>query len=77
MKTDRLEFYKGEDNDWRWRYVRKNGRILADSAEGYSRRAAAVKAASLVTGRTVVFVLKGLVPNHDPKKDLLAVIVDD
>lgn len=40
MNTDTVELYKtkrllGIRAQWRWRYVRSNGRILADSAESY------------------------------------------
>lgn len=27
--------YKDRANQWRWRFVSTNGRIIADSAEGY------------------------------------------
>ena len=29
------EFYRGADGDWRWRVRAANGKITADSAEGY------------------------------------------
>lgn len=29
------EFYKDRDSQWRWRIRAVNGRIIADSAEGY------------------------------------------
>ena len=28
-------YYKDHKNEWRWRLVASNGRIIADSAEGY------------------------------------------
>ena len=34
----KVEFYKDASGQWRWRVIASNGRILADSAEGYSRR---------------------------------------
>jgi uncharacterized protein YegP (UPF0339 family) len=33
----RIEFYRAKDG-WRWRAIAKNGRILADSGEGYRHR---------------------------------------
>lgn len=33
----RCEVYHAEDG-WRWRLVARNGKIVADSAEGYRRR---------------------------------------
>lgn len=35
MKIQPYEDLRGE---WRWRLVAANGRIMADSAEGYSRQ---------------------------------------
>ena len=29
------EYYKDKKGEWRWRLVAANGRILADSGEGY------------------------------------------
>lgn len=31
------EFYRDKDDDWRWR-LRANGRIVAESGEGYSSK---------------------------------------
>jgi uncharacterized protein YegP (UPF0339 family) len=41
MKT--LKFYKDKKKQWRWQVIAQNGRILADSGEGYTRRSNAVK----------------------------------
>jgi uncharacterized protein YegP (UPF0339 family) len=30
-----LEFYRDADRKWRWRFIAANGRILADSGQGY------------------------------------------
>ena len=35
MKFDK---YQDSAGDWRWRLLAKNGRIVADSAEGYGTR---------------------------------------
>ena len=35
----KFEIYKGTDGKWRWRLLARNGRILADSGEGYARKA--------------------------------------
>jgi len=29
------EYYEDHKNEWRWRLVAANGRVLADSGEGY------------------------------------------
>jgi len=33
-----VELYRDNEGKWRWRLVHRNGNILADSGEGYSRR---------------------------------------
>jgi len=37
-----FEVYRDDGDEWRWRLVHRNGNIVADSAEGYSSRTAAV-----------------------------------
>ena len=39
-----VELYKDVAGEWRWRLVAANGKIIADSGEGYRRRGGAVKA---------------------------------
>lgn len=34
----RYEIYQDVAKEWRWRFKAKNGRIVADSAEGYKNR---------------------------------------
>jgi len=36
-KRPRLEFYRDLAREWRWRAVGANGKVLADSAEGFRR----------------------------------------
>jgi len=35
-----FEFYRDRAKEWRWRLRASNGRIVADSGEGYKRRIA-------------------------------------
>lgn len=44
-RTKRIEIYQDKKGEWRWRMVSSNGRIMADGAEGYSRRINAVRGA--------------------------------
>ena len=39
MKEGRIEKYQDAGGEWRWRLKAGNGRIVADSAEGYTREA--------------------------------------
>lgn len=34
----KFKLYKDNAGEWRWRLVGKNGRIIADGAEGYATR---------------------------------------
>ena len=34
----KAELYKDADNRWRWRILARNGKVLADSGQSYSRR---------------------------------------
>ena len=35
----KFELYKDEADEWRWRLKHSNGNIMADSGEGYTRKA--------------------------------------
>jgi uncharacterized protein YegP (UPF0339 family) len=35
MTTPRFKVYEDERGEWRWRLVSPNGKIIADSGEGY------------------------------------------
>ena len=43
--SPKVETFQGENGDWYWRMVAANGETVADSAEGYTRRADAERAA--------------------------------
>lgn len=34
----KIEYYKDDAKEWRWRAIADNGKIVADSAEGYKHR---------------------------------------
>ncbi len=57
-KRERFQFYQDKAGLWRWRLVAGNGRIIADSGEGYARRhdviRAAAKIARVFRGHTAV-----------------------
>ena len=46
----RFEIYKDAGGDWRWRLRTLNGNVIADSAEGYERRADCEHGIELVKG---------------------------
>ncbi len=47
-KTAHFHVYQDSADEWRWRLVAKNGRIIADSAEGYVEKRKAIGGAKLV-----------------------------
>ena len=61
-RHDTITLYRAPDG-WRWRYTASNGRVLADSGQGYSRRVDAARGACHVAGasaRQTALVLAGL-----------------
>ena len=43
-----FEIYKDRRGEYRWRFIASNGRILADSGEGYVRRSDCEHAIGLI-----------------------------
>jgi len=58
MRQAKLEIYRDGRREWRWRLRASNGRIVADSSEGYRRQASVRKAVdrvrSILTGEVPV-----------------------
>lgn len=49
----RAEVYRDAADEWRWRLIHPNGRVLADSGEGYVSKSDAVHGLSVVTKRPI------------------------
>lgn len=43
MSKATFEVYRDRGDEWRWRLVHDNGNVIADSGEGYDRKAGAKK----------------------------------
>lgn len=43
-----MDVYRDVAGEWRWRMLSRNGRIVADSAEGYKRRERCIEMASKI-----------------------------
>jgi uncharacterized protein YegP (UPF0339 family) len=56
VKRARYVVFQDRSGDWRWRLVAANGRIVADSGEGYVSRSNAVRAAE--SSALIAFVAK-------------------
>lgn len=51
MKKTLFEVYKDKKGEFRWRIVAVNGKIVADSSEGYRRKDSCIKAAYRLCNR--------------------------
>ncbi len=51
--TAHIEVYRDAASEWRWRFV-SNGRIMADSGQGYSRRIDCLDGLAAVLGGCVL-----------------------
>jgi uncharacterized protein YegP (UPF0339 family) len=49
------DYYQDDAGEWRWRFVSPNGRIMADSSEGYASERNARRA----YGRVVALIQGG------------------
>ncbi len=48
MKHSRFVVYQDRADEWRWRLLAPNNRVIADSGEGYKRRSSAERATKRV-----------------------------
>ena len=62
MRTAKIEVHRDGRREWRWRLRAPNGRILADSGEGYRRRRSVREAVhrvrTILAGQTPVVEVK-------------------
>lgn len=49
----KFELYKDKAEEWRWRLKADNGRIIADSGEGYKNKADCEHGIDLVKGLNI------------------------
>jgi uncharacterized protein len=45
----KFEVYQDKRGEWRWRLRVRNGKVIADSGEGYKRRASCLRGIKRVT----------------------------
>lgn len=50
---EQIQMYADSQNRWRWRYVSRNGKTLADGAEGYRDYRDALYGATRATGLSI------------------------
>ena len=48
MKKPTFIVYQDRAGEWRWRLQHRNGRVIADSGEGYTRKRDAMRAVDTV-----------------------------
>lgn len=46
-QPSQLQYYRDKRNDWRWRIVSRNGKVLAVSSEGYKSKQDAINGHSV------------------------------
>jgi uncharacterized protein YegP (UPF0339 family) len=49
-RKDKVVVYLDKADEWRWTFIRSNGRKLADSGQGYARKFDCLKSMTRVTG---------------------------
>ena len=54
--SNRAELYRDQAGEWRWKLKAANGRIIADSGEGYLNQSDALDGLALVTSEPPVIV---------------------
>ena len=59
----KFDYFEDKSGGWRWRLIADNGRIVADSAEAYTRR--------FDVDRAVQMVIKGIIDTQLGKDDAL------
>jgi uncharacterized protein YegP (UPF0339 family) len=68
VKQVRFVIYKDKRGEYRWRLVAANGEPIADSAEGYVRRADCVAGVNLVRGASGAPVRSSAAKPVKPRK---------
>ena len=53
MKTGTIRIYKDAINEYRWRLLARNGKIIAESGESYKRRKAIANALGYLPLQTI------------------------
>ena len=61
-----FHLFRDAAGEWRWHLKATNGRIIADSGEGYKRRAGALHAISLIQANAQFCVVKEAKPCKPP-----------
>ncbi len=59
---DRVEVYQDARDEWRWRRLAGNNKVIADSGEGYLHRVDCLDSAIAVNARPFTFVIAGDTP---------------
>lgn len=59
-KLARFQIYQDEKKEYRWRLIAPNGRIIADSGEGYKRREKALAGIQSLVKYSKTVILENL-----------------
>lgn len=66
-RTPTFSFYKDKAGEWRWRAKAANGKVIADSGEGYKNFADCASALGLVRGSALIAYPAGKSPPPSPR----------
>lgn len=58
-RREKFEIYRDKAGEWRWRLIARNGKIVADSGEGYKRSGGAKRGIKAFT-RLVMIAYDGM-----------------
>jgi uncharacterized protein YegP (UPF0339 family) len=64
MSTDTVQVYQDANDEWRWRRRSANGKILADSGEGYVERRDCLRGVMLVNNLPFDLEIDGSEPTE-------------
>ena len=69
----KVQFYRDKKGEWRWMARSPNGRILADSGEGYKRLSSAVNGCNVTRGCLSIYCEDGVARLYSHAVDALVV----
>ena len=66
----RLQYYQNENNQWYWRLLSSNGKIVADGAEGYASKPNLLRAVKKLKVFNLDYVLIVGTPEVQEEQDV-------
>lgn len=51
-RMSKAQYYKDANNEWRWRIIASNGRVIGVSSESYKKKSDCMRSIHIVTSET-------------------------